>query len=37
MLGPLSNFLVIEYNGGFMPMSLDALRGAGLLEVAENW
>ena len=35
MLGLLSNFLVIAYNGGFMPMSLDALRGAGLLEVAE--
>jgi hypothetical protein len=35
MLGLLSNFLVIACNGGYMPMSLNALRGAGLAGVAE--
>ncbi|MGI6036552.1 MAG: DUF5317 domain-containing protein [Limnochordia bacterium] len=35
MLGLTANFLVIACNGGYMPMSLDALRGAGLEGVAD--
>ncbi len=35
-LGLLSNFVVIAINGGYMPASVEALRGAGSQKVAER-
>jgi len=35
-LGLLSNFVVIVLNGGYMPASVEALRGAGSEKVAER-
>lgn len=35
-LGMLSNFIAIAANGGYMPVSVDALRAAGKLTVVES-